>query len=148
MWVLVNPANCINFYKHSYPIVPYRFLRVLILWFVMALQAMTPFVHAHAEPLQVSHADALPGHPGMPGDVAYHAIENSGQDAEIEVAEGGPFRQSVLPAAGAGASYPVPAVLPPEIKAGGRGAVWPVASSLHARLPAHALPHALAPPRR
>lgn len=119
-----------------------------MLWFVMALQAMTPFVHAHAGPLPVSPANVLPGHPGVPGDVAYHAIENSGQDAGVEVAEGMPSRQSVLPAAGADASYPVPAVLPPEIKAGGRGTVGPVAPSLQVRLPAHVLPHALAPPRR
>lgn len=113
-----------------------------MLWLIIALQAMTPFVHAHAGPMQASHA-------GAPGDVAYHLAENRGQGAEIEVAQGMPsLRQAVLFVADADASYPVPA-LPPSVAAATR--LSPVGlgvTPLQAILPDHALPHALAPPRR
>jgi len=119
-----------------------------MLWLVIALQAMTPFVHAHAGPMQASHAGGLHGHAGAPGDVAYHLVENREQGAEIEVAQGMPsLRQAVLFVADADASYPVPA-LPPSVTAARRSPVGPGVTPLQAILPDHALPHALAPPCR
>lgn len=120
-----------------------------MLWLVIALQAMTPFVHAHAGPMQASHAGGLHGHAGTPGDVAYHLAENREQGAEIEVAQGMPsLRQAVLFVADADASYPVPALPPSAARAARPGPAWLDVAPLQAVLPDHALPHALAPPRR
>ncbi len=126
---------------------PYQFLRLLMLCLVIALQAMTPFVHAHADPAQVSHAGWLHGHASMPGDAAYHLSENREQDAEIEMTQGLPQRQAALFLADVDASYPLPVGSPRAMTAGGQDPAWLAASPLHARLSDHALPHTLAPPR-
>ncbi|WP_296661455.1 hypothetical protein [Thiobacillus sp. 0-1251] len=119
-----------------------------MLWLVIALQAMTPFVHAHAGSTQASHASGLHGHAGAAGDVAWHLAENREQGAEIEVAQGMPsLRQAVLFAADADASYPVPA-LPPSVATAVRlSPAWLGVIPLQANFPDHTLPHALAPPR-
>ena len=114
-----------------------------MLWFVIALQALTPFVHAHAGALQPSHTGWLHVHPGVHGDVTYHAIECGEQGEGVEVAQGMPLRHVVLAAANADVSSPVPAVRPSTART---GAAWPVAPPLHPPLPDHALPQALAPP--
>lgn len=119
-----------------------------MLWFVIALQALTPFVHAHAGAVQLNHAGWLHVHPGVHGDVAYHAIERGEQGEEVEVAQGMPLRHAALAAANADAPSPVPAVWPPTATAGRLGMALPAAPPLHPPLPDHALPHALGPPRR
>ncbi|MBC2729670.1 hypothetical protein [Thiobacillus sp.] len=121
----------------------------MMLWLVIALQAMTPFVHAHAGPAQASHAGWLHGYAAAPGDVAYHSAENREQGAEIEVAQGiRSLRQAVLFVSDADASYPVPALPPSAATAARLSPVWLGATPLQAILPDHARPHALAPPRR
>ena len=135
----------LTFSKHSYPTVPHRFHRLLMLWLVIALQALTPFVHAHAGTVQLNHTGWLHVHPGAPGDVAYHAIESGEQGEEVEVAQGMPLRHAALVAANADAPSPVPAVRPPTATV---GRVLPAAPPLPPPLPDHALPHALAPPLR
>ncbi len=120
-----------------------------MLWLVIALQAMTPFVHAHAGPAQASHAGWLHGYAAAPGDVAYHSAENREQGAEIEVAQGiRSLRQAVLFVSDADASYPVLALPPSAATAARLNPAWPGVTPLQAILPDHALPHALAPPRR
>lgn len=136
----------LTFSKHSYPTVPRRLPRLLMLWFVIALQALTPFVHAHAGTAQLNHTGWLHVHPGVLGDVTYHAIESGESSEEVEVVQGMPLRHAALAAANAGAPSPVPAVRPPTATAGRVGTVLPVAPPLHPPLPDHALPHALAPP--
>ena len=133
----------LTFSKHSYPTVSHRLHRLLMLWFVIALQALTPFVHAHAGAVQLSHTSWLHVHPGVHGDVTYHAIESGEEGEEVEVGQGMPLRYAALAAANADVPAPVPAARPPTASV---GTVFPVASPLHPPLPDHALPHALGPP--
>ncbi|HEY9146347.1 MAG TPA: hypothetical protein VIN36_06640 [Thiobacillus sp.] len=114
-----------------------------MLWFVIALQALTPFVHAHAGAVQLNHAGWLHVHPGVHGDVTYHAIESSERGEEVEVGQGMPLRHVALAAANADVPAPVSAARPPTARV---GTFLPVAPPLHPPLPDHALPHALAPP--
>ena len=145
--VIRNGAS-FNLSKHSYLTVPHRFHRLLMLWFVIALQALTPFVHAHAGTVQLDHTGWLHVPPGVSSDVTYHAIESGKQGVEVEVVQGMPLRHAALAAANADAPSRVPAVWPPAATADRPGTVLPVAPSLHPPLPDHALPHALAPPLR
>ena len=117
-----------------------------MLGLVIALQALTPFVHAHARAVQLSHAGWLHAHPGVHGDVTYHASESGEQGEEVEVAQGMPLRYGALTAVNADALSPVPTVRPPAAVRG--STALPVAPPLHPPLPDHALPHALAPPLR
>ena len=117
-----------------------------MLWFVIALQALTPFVHAHAGAVQLNHTGWLHVHPGVHGDVTYHAIESGEQGEEVEVGQGMPLWHAALAAANAGAPSPVPAVRPPTATAGRAGTILSATPPLHPPLPDHALPHALAPP--
>ena len=114
-----------------------------MLWFVIALQALTPFVHAHAGAVQLNHTGWLHVHPGVPSDVTYHAIEGGEQGEEVEVAQGMPLRHAALAAANADVPSAVPAIRAPTARV---STVFPVAPPLHPPLPDHALPHALAPP--
>lgn len=145
---VIRNGAFLTFSKHSYPTVPRRLHRLLMLWFVIALQALTPFVHAHAGAVQLNHTGWLHVHPGASGDVAYHAIESGEQGEEVEVAQGMPLRHAALAAANADVSSPVPAFRTPTAPAGRVGRVLPVAPPLQPPLPDHALPHALAPPLR
>lgn len=138
----------INFYNYSYLTVPHRFFHLLMLYFVMALQVMAPFVHVHAGPVQFGHAALLHEHPGTHGDVAYSVIEGDKHGVVVAGVQEMPLRQEVLLAADAGASYPVPVVLPPGTPAGNRGTAWTAAPPLHLSRLDHALPNALAPPLR
>lgn len=117
-----------------------------MLWFVIALQALTPFVHAHAGTMQLNHTGWLHVYPGVHGDVTYHAIESGEQGEAVEVAQGMPLRHAAQATANADTPSPVPAVRKPTTTAGRLGTVLPVAPPLPPPLPDHALPHALAPP--
>ena len=118
-----------------------------MLWFVIALQAMTPFIHAHAGAVRLSHADLPHGHQGEHGDAAYHAVVNGEHGAAVEVAQGMPAR----PVATAGADAVVPFVArdaPPAATASGLRADLPNPTPLQLSPPDHTLPLALAPPLR
>ena len=117
-----------------------------MLWFVIALQALTPFIHAHAGAVQQSHTGWLHGYPDAHSDATCRAIEGGEQGEAVEVAQGVPLRHAVLLVTNAGASFPVPAVRSPAAAAGRPGTALPDAPPLHSSLPDHALPHALAPP--
>lgn len=130
------------------PTVSYRSLRLLMLCLVVALQAMTPFIHAHAGPAQASHAGWLHGHAGMSGDADCYLTEHREQGAETGMAQAMTHRQAILFMTDADASYPLPAVSSRASTAGGQAPAWPPVLPLHALLSEHALPHAQAPPRR
>ena len=121
-------------------------------WFFVALQAMTPLIHAHAGTVQpesghAGHAESLHVHQCAHGDAACHEIAADEHGAEIEVAQGVPLRNST-PGAVAVADVPLSVSLTlPFIDTTQRhGARLPAPPPLHLAPPAHTLPHALAPP--
>jgi hypothetical protein len=121
-----------------------------MLWFFVALQAMTPFIHAHADTVQpgsgyAGHAGSLHVRQCAHGDAACHAIAADEHDAEIEVAQGMPLRNDTP---GMVVEVPLAAslTLPPADVTERPGAGLPAPPPLHLALPDHTLPHALAPP--
>lgn len=128
-----------------YPIVPRRLLRFATLWFVIAVQALTPFVHADAGAVQVSHAGFLHGHRSVHGEATFDAAENGEQGVEVEVARM-PVRHGALVVADAAMPFTAPANLAPAATVRRAGAGLSAVPPSHVPLPDHALPHALAPP--
>jgi hypothetical protein len=125
--------------------VPHRFLRFLMLWLFVALQAMTPFIHAHAGVVQVDHGGFLHLHQGMQGDVAYPVMAADDRGAEVEVEQGMRLRDSSLDAVAE--APPVPSLRLLRAALVTRpGADFPVTPPLDLTPPEHTLPHALAPP--
>jgi hypothetical protein len=116
-----------------------------MLWFVIALQAMTPFIHAHAGAVQLNHSGLLHTHQGVHGDAAYHAVVNGEHGAEVAVAQGMPASRHAV-TAGADAPSATPRTLP-AATATGLTAVLPIPPPFHLSPPDHTWPHALAPPR-
>jgi hypothetical protein len=118
-----------------------------MLWFVIALQAMTPFIHAHAGAVQLNHSGLLHPHQGVHGDAAYHAVVNGEHGAEVAVAQGMPASRHAA-TAGADADAPsVTAATLPAATAAGLIAALPSPPPFHLSPPDHSLPLALAPPR-
>lgn len=123
---------------------PCQTYRTLMLWFFVALQAIVPFIHAHAGAVQLNHSCFLHLHQGVHTDAAYHAVATADHGAEIDVAEGRPLRITALDVAGAAlptTSLALPRAVPtPRPDAG-----LPAPPPRSAPLP-HMLPQALAPP--
>jgi hypothetical protein len=117
-----------------------------MLWFVIALQALTPFVHAHAGVAQSSHAGFLHVHQNVHGDPTSHALEQGEQDAAVEVAQGMPLQHAALAVANASMPFTTTSFLSPTAMASRPGAGWPVSPPLHLAPPDHTRPFALAPP--
>lgn len=129
-----------------YSTVPHPLRRVLMLWLVIALQALMPFIHAHAGAVHLSHSGFLNTHQAAHGDVAYHAISTGEHGAEIEVAQGMLLRHAAKAVAEAQSVAPCP-LQPAAIV--DRPAACPSALPPHLPLlPDHAFPLALAPPLR
>ena len=127
------------------PTMSHRIARFLMFWFFIALQAMTPFIHAHAGAVHLKHANFLHLHQGGHGDAAYHALAADEHGAEVEVAQGMPLRNELPDAAGAAPLILRLALLCTDgMQQPGTG--LPAPPALHLALPAHTLPHALAPP--
>ncbi|MBU1395859.1 MAG: hypothetical protein KKE84_06920 [Gammaproteobacteria bacterium] len=125
------------------PTVPHRAARFLMLWLFVALQAMTPLIHAHAGAVQLSHADFLHVHQGLHSDAAYHVIAADEHGAEVEVAKGMPLRNGML---GAAAEAPLAMTLTlPRADMTERPAIG-LPPPLDFSPPDYILPHALAPP--
>jgi hypothetical protein len=127
------------------PTVPHRTARFLMFWFFVALQAMTPFIHAHAGTVQLSHAGFLHVHQGVHSDAAYHVIAADEHGAEVEVAQGMPLR-SHSPATAAPASLAVSFTLPCVDVSAHPGVGLPAPPLPHLAQSDHVLPPALAPP--
>ena len=122
---------------------PYRLHRFLMLWFLIALLAMTPFIHAHAGVVQLNHVDFLHVHQSVHNDAAYHTLAADEHGAEFEVAQGRPLRIDPL---GTARDVPPEVALPCTECVGQPGAGLP-APPEHQRVPPdHTHPHALAPP--
>jgi hypothetical protein len=117
-----------------------------VLWFVIALQALTPFVHAHAGVAQASHAGFLHVHQNVHGDATARALEQGAQDAEVGVAQGMPLQQTALAVASALMPFTTTSIPSPTAMASRPGAGWPVSPPLHLAPPDHTRPLALAPP--
>jgi hypothetical protein len=125
--------------------VSHRILRFLMLWLFAALQAMAPFIHAHAGAVQIDHGGFLHLHQGMQGDVAYRAMAADDRSAEVAVAQGMRLRDSTLDAVPE--APPVPSLrLLRAALATRPGADFPIPPPLDLTPPEHTLPHALAPP--
>lgn len=114
-------------------------------WFFVALQAMTPFVHAHAGAVQLSHTGFLHALEGMHGDAAYHVIAADEHGAEVAVAQGMPLRNGTLGAA-AEAPLAVTLTLPRADMTEQPATGLPAPPPLYLAPPDHTLPHALGPP--
>ena len=121
-----------------------------MLWFVVALQAMAPFIHAHAGAVQpgsgyAGHGGFLHVHQKAHADVPYHTIAVDEHGAEIAVAQGMRLRHAAPDAVAA----PPPAapwqLLPATATASPRAGL-PAPRPLCLASPPHTLPHALAPP--
>ena len=127
-----------------YPTVSNRLHRLLMLWFIIALQAMTPFIHAHAGSMQLNHAEFLHVHQVALADTC-HVVSNDAHGAKVEVAHGMPQRHTAPNVANADASFGAAAFLLP--KPTGRRQDAALSAPLHSPSLDHALPYALAPPR-
>ena len=117
-----------------------------MLWFVIALQALTPFVHAHAGVAQASHAGFLHVHQSVHGDATSHALEQGEPDAAVGVAQGMPLQHAGLAVANALMTFTTTSIPSPTAMASWPGAGWPVSPPLHLAPPDHTRPRALAPP--
>lgn len=124
--------------------VPNRLTRYLMLWSVIVLQTMTPFIHAHAGAVQISHANLIHAHIGAHAESAYHALAASEHGAEIEVAHGMPSRSDAH-----GASVEAPSVSPATLARMDTPSPvtgLPAPPLLYLVASDHTLPLALAPP--
>lgn len=122
------------------------FSRLLMLCFFVALQAMAPFIHAHAGAVRLDHAGFLHVHQGVHNDAAWHVVAMDEHGAEVEVAQGVPARNERL---GLSADAPATAPQPPRVEAATHaeaGLPAPMPPPPRPTQPAHTLPHALAPP--
>lgn len=115
-----------------------------MLWFFVALQAMMPFIHAHAGAVQLNHSGFLHLHQGIHNDAAYHVTATSEYGAEVDVSEGRPLRIDALDPADA--ALPIAGLVQPRAFAAHQPGAGLPAPPPHFSPPAHTLPHALAPP--
>jgi hypothetical protein len=117
-----------------------------MLWIVLALQAMTPFIHAHADVMHLGHADGPHMHQTLSAEAAGHAVVAGEHDVTVAVAQGLPARdaEDVIEASARGiAARPAPVVaVALAVPA------FPIPPPLHLSPPDHALPLTQAPPRR
>jgi hypothetical protein len=144
----LRPASFhVIFHKsdHLCPTVPHSTARFLMFWFFVAVQAMAPFIHAHAGAVQLGHTDFLHVHQGAHGDAAWHVTAQDEHGAEIEVAQGMPLRNDMSPTAVPAPLAASPA-LPRASEAACPGAGSPAPPPLCRVRTDHAFPYALAPP--
>ncbi|MBT9567429.1 MAG: hypothetical protein IV085_03940 [Thiobacillus sp.] len=122
-----------------------------MLWLFVALQTMTPFIHAHAGDVEAHSIESgqvgfLHAHPNVHLDAACETAAADGHEAEIDVATGVRARKLALPmpclALAASAVRLEPLYARPASWPGAGRPDIPVAFAE----PAHSLPPALAPP--
>lgn len=123
-----------------------RLHHLLIFWLLIALQAMTPFIHAHANVLPAAHAGGLHMHPHSYSDVRGQTASSDGHGPRIEVAQGVPFRHLALAVADTDPAQVSPRRL--SLATVNRSDTGLPAGLPRVPLPppAHARPLALAPP--
>lgn len=115
-----------------------------MLWFFVALQTMTPFIHAHAGAVQLNHGGPLHLHQGVHSDASYHAIAAHEHGEEVVVAQGLPQRTVAQRVAPDALYVFSPVLRQADILQPGAG--LPAPPQLDLAPPDHTLPHALAPP--
>jgi len=118
--------------------------RYLMLWIVIVLQTMTPFIHAHAGAVQISHASLHHAHAGAHAESAYHALAASEHGAEIEVAHGMAIRSDAQGESAAVPPISADTLLRIDVASPGKG--LPAPPPLLLVPSAHVFPLALAPP--
>ncbi|HEY9099787.1 MAG TPA: hypothetical protein VIN38_13040 [Thiobacillus sp.] len=123
-----------------------RTIRLLMLWLFVALQAMTPFIHAHADSAQLNHGGLFHVHQSAHTDVIYHAIAAHDHGAEFQVAAGVPARKCELGIASSGQVFIVNPFLHRIDISTQQDARYFNQPPRFLTLPEHTLRHALAPP--
>ncbi|MBI1285020.1 MAG: hypothetical protein GC183_11865 [Thiobacillus sp.] len=116
-----------------------------MLWLFVALQAMAPFIHAHAGAVRVDHGGFLHLHQGMQDDVTYQAMAADDHGAEVAVEQGARLRESTFDAIAEAPPVPCLRLLRAAL-ATRPGADLPLPPLLISLNSEHTLPHALAPP--
>lgn len=117
-----------------------------MLWFFVALQALAPFIHAHAGAVHLHHAGFLHLHEtAAHGEAAWHVMAADDHGTEVAVAAGLPARIS-LPGVAADASPAAVNRLPAPEAAQRPACGLPAPAESPPALPDHARPFALAPP--
>lgn len=120
-----------------------RTCRFLLLWIFIALQAMVPFIHAHAGAAHLNHTGFLHLHQDVAhADATWHVLEADEHGTEVEVSAGVPARNgahTVPPAAAPLVPWPAA-----EMQYPGTGLSAPPA--VHWVQPGYTLPPAFAPP--
>ncbi len=134
-----------QFYPHLFPTVPQRILRFLTLWLFVALQAMTPFIHAHADAAHADQGGILHLHQGLHIGVACDAEASDAHGVDVEVEQGVRVRDGSSDAVAKAPPAPSARLLRAALAAR-PGADFPTPSPLGLTPPEHALPCALAPP--
>lgn len=117
---------------------------MLTLWLFVALQTLSPFIHAHADGVQLDRGGWLHMHSGVDSDVAHHALVSHEPGAEVSVAQGMPMRDAALAAAAdvlPAGGVTLPRTL--ETSRPGPGRPAPACRPTHSD---HLLPRILAPP--
>ena len=122
----------------------HRTARFLMLWVFVALQTMTPFIHAHAGAVQLNHGGLLHLHQGVHGDASYHVIAAHEHGSEVAVARGLPQRTEAQCLTPDALYVSSPVFRQADILQPGAG--LPAPPQLDLARPDHTLPHALAPP--
>jgi hypothetical protein len=117
-----------------------------MLWIVLALQAMTPFIHAHADVMHLTHADGPHLHQALSAEAAGHAVVAGEHDVTVAVAQGLPSRDAadVIEAPARGIAARPTLCVSVALAA----AAYPIPPPLHLSPPDHAFPLTQAPPRR
>ncbi len=135
--------NVLPQFNPRVPIVSNRIPRFLMLWLFVALQVMTPFIHAHASVVQFDRTVALHVCEDLHSDAVYHASAIGERGTEVRVAQAMPMRRDMPVTDVARAMV---SMLPCVQATARPGAGLPASPPLFLALPDHILPHALAPP--
>ena len=119
--------------------------RFLMLWFFVALQALAPFIHAHAGAVHLHHAGFLHLHEtAAHGEAVWHAMVADDHGTEVAVAAGLPARISLSAAADASPAAVNTLPAPEAVQRPACG--LPALAERPPAPPDHARPFALAPP--
>jgi len=121
-----------------------RLHRLLMLWLLIALQAMAPFIHAHAGAVQLDHADWV--HVHSPVSLDSPVVSTAEHEAEIMVAQGVPLRPAALSTVADASGGLTPSTQPIGASLGVPDMRFTAGSTRHFFPPDHDLPLALAPP--
>jgi hypothetical protein len=127
------------------PTVSHPRTRFLLIWSFVALQAMTPFIHAHADGMSFSHTGFLHVYEDLPGEVTSPELAADQHGMAVEVAHGMPPRIGAAVTANETRSALVQwPTLADQALRPGSGLTAP--PRLQRVPPAHVRPFALAPP--